>query len=119
MCQLSGARIGPTQIHAFRQHNNSAALAGCIANECFGSVEIGGRLTSHDNHLHHANSVCQHCRSPGFATVRRLAIDNVSGTDVPVGEMPAIAETCDDYDYNRVGCIRHVPFCDLLLPMNA
>ena len=54
--QLSGTRIGPAQVQAFGQDNEMAGLAARIANERFGSLKIGKRLSPLNEHLGHANS---------------------------------------------------------------
>jgi hypothetical protein len=84
LCQLFGARIGPAQVHAFGQDNESAVLAGCIANERFGSLKVGGRLSPRDAHLSHADAVFHNCHLAWLELVGRslgstvlLAMDGV------------------------------------------
>jgi hypothetical protein len=57
LCELPRARIGPAQVHTFGQDNETTALSGRIANERFGPVKIGNRLSPRDEHLGHADSV--------------------------------------------------------------
>ena len=61
LCQPPGARIGPAQVHALRQHDQAAALGGGIANESFGSLKIGLWLPPLHEHLGHANSDFRGC----------------------------------------------------------
>ena len=48
--------MGPAQVHAFGEDNEMAALAARIANDRFGSLKIGRRLSPLNEHLGHANS---------------------------------------------------------------
>ena len=58
----------------FGQDNEMAALAARIANERFGSLKIGSRLSPLNEHLGHANSEFHNYHQASLLLIRSLGL---------------------------------------------
>src|SRR5689334_12048558 len=79
-----GAGIGPAQVHALRQDDQSAPSRGCRANGFVGSVEIGKGLAACNQHLCHANSATRNGHQRG------LLVSDLAETNLAFGLVPIL-----------------------------